>query len=189
MYPSSFLNRNRPIKRTVSTKPRGKGKGREITYERDIICLPKSFGAHKDLIEKPKTKMKRQFLVRNKLVGKLKILSSMDEEEVFYEIRSIFRKPMRGDESFQFKILQPCGGDSRSLMLPEVSETYRYTAGAVAGRNAKTPVYILAEDPLKVKLLIHNAARFTMHTTWGKLLILHAMLNRTQVYSNVNRKL
>ena len=35
-------------------------------------------------------------------------------------------------------------------MAPKVSESYRWTAGAVAGRNSKTPIYILAEDDLQV---------------------------------------
>lgn len=51
------------------------------------------------------------------------------------------------DDKFQFKIMQPCGGDSRTLMAPKVSESYRLTAGAVAGRNSKTPIYIMHGGP------------------------------------------
>ena len=74
----------------------------------------------------------------------------MNEEKIFMEIRSVFHGPMSYDDEFQFTILQPCGGDSRTLMAPKVSESYRWTAGAVAGRNSKTPIYILAEDDLQV---------------------------------------
>ena len=74
----------------------------------------------------------------------------MSESEIFDEIRSVFRVPMDNDDAFQFKILQSSGGESRCLMVPELSHSYQWTASAVAGRNAKTPIYILAEDPLVV---------------------------------------
>ena len=35
-------------------------------------------------------------------------------------------------------------------MIPELSHSYRWTASAVAGRNAKTPIYIIADEPLEV---------------------------------------
>ena len=53
-------------------------------------------------------------------------------------------------EDFKFKILQSSGGDSRSLIVPELSHSYKWSASAVAGRNAKTPIYILAEEELQV---------------------------------------
>ena len=63
---------------------------------------------------------------------------------------SVFSTPMGGDDQFLFKILQSSGGDSCNLMVPEMSLSYRWTATTVAGRNAKTPIYTLAEDPLLV---------------------------------------
>ena len=39
-------------------------------------------------------------------------------------------------------------------MVPVLSESYKWTASAVAGRNAKVPIYILAEDQLEV--CVHN---------------------------------
>ena len=42
----------------------------------------------------------------------------MSEEEIFMEIRSVFHGLSGYDDEFQFKILQPCGGDSRTLMTP-----------------------------------------------------------------------
>ena len=94
------------------TSSNSKGKGKLITYERDIVCLPKWFG------------------------------------------RSVFRGPMDGDELFQFRILQSSGGDSRRLMIPVLSSSYKWTSHAVAGRNAKVPIYILAEDRLEVIVFI-----------------------------------
>ena len=76
----------------------------------------------------------------------------MEEEDVFREIQSVFRTPMNNDDQFQFKILQPSGGDSRNLVVPELSPSYRWTAAAIAGRNARTPIYILAVDQLMVSV-------------------------------------
>ena len=69
---------------------------------------------------------------------------------MFDEIRSVFHSPMNDNSDFQFTILQSSGGDSRTLMVPELSDSYRWTAGSLAGRNAKTPIYILANDDLQV---------------------------------------
>ena len=80
----------------------------------------------------------KHFLTVNKLLGKIQLNSSMGEDEIFDEIRSVFHVPMHGDSGFLFKILQPSGDDSRSLMIPELSHSYWWTASAVAGRNAKT---------------------------------------------------
>ena len=74
----------------------------------------------------------------------------MSEREIFREITSVFKVPMGNDSLFYFKILQTTGGRSKSLTMPAVSPTFKWTASAVAGRNAKTPIYILAKDELKV---------------------------------------
>ncbi len=55
-----------------------------------------------------------------------------------------------GDSLFDFKFLQCTGGKSKHLMLPSVSPGFKWTASAVAGKNAKTPIYILAREELMV---------------------------------------
>ena len=72
------------------------------------------------------------------------------KEYIFDEICSVFRGPMDDNDDFRFQILQPSGGDSRCLMIPELSDSYKWTPSAVAGRNAKAPIYILAGDRLNV---------------------------------------
>ena len=152
-YPSAFLQRHaNKMLGTVATQSSKKGKGKMYTYERDIVCLPKQFAKQEDLIGIPRKKDVRHFLAVNKLVGKIQLRSDMEETDIFDEIWSVFRVPMDHDDEFQFTILQPSGGDSRSLMVPELSHSYQWTSGAIAGRNAKTPIYILAEDQLKVCL-------------------------------------
>lgn len=131
-------------------KTTAKKKGRVVTYERDIICLPRSFVKQGNLIDIPRKRSVRQALAINKLVGKIQLDSAMSQADIFHEVRSVFRTPMRGDNFFRFKVLQSSGGDSRNLVIPEVSKSYRWTASAFAGKNAKTPVYIMAMDDLNV---------------------------------------
>ena len=57
---------------------------------------------------------------------------------------------MREDPIFPFTVLQAAGGTSKSLMIPSLSTSYRWTASAVAGKNAKVPIYTLAEADLEV---------------------------------------
>ena len=125
---------------------------RAVTFERDIVCLPRSFGKEGSLIDIPRKKSIRHFLAINKLVGKIQINSSMKQSDLFREVRSVFRTPMGDDNHFQFKVLQSAGGDSRNLIVPQLSPSYRWTASALAGKNAKCPIYVLALDKLKVCL-------------------------------------
>ena len=65
-------------------------------------------------------------------------------------ILHVFSDAMGGDSDFPFTILQPAGGASRSLVVPSLSSSFRWTASTVAGKNAKVPIYILAGADLKV---------------------------------------
>ena len=55
----------------------------------------------------------------------------MTELQIFDEIRSIFRSPMNEDVEFSIRILQMSGGGSKTLTIPVVSSTYKWTASAV----------------------------------------------------------
>ena len=61
--PSAFLATQRLKVR--DNQRSGKGKGKFLSYDRDIMCLPKSFGEQSDLIKIPK-KSVREFLAINK---------------------------------------------------------------------------------------------------------------------------
>ena len=143
-FPSSFLRKHALHQQTSSKK------SRVYVYDRDIICLPKTFVAKGGLIRIPRRQNDRKFLVTNKLIGKVQLKSPMTEREIFQEIRSVFRTPMGYDKRFRFTVLQTSGRDSKCLMVPELSRSYKWTASAIAGRNAKVPIYILAEDELQV---------------------------------------
>ena len=72
----------------------------------------------------PNLKEGTKTLAANKLIGKIQLRSDMDEEEMFSEICSVFNWPMDEDDTFPFTILQSSGGDSRILMVPELSHSY-----------------------------------------------------------------
>ena len=114
------------------------------------MCLPRQFARQGNLIDIPRKRHIRQKLAINKLVGKIQVNSSMTQSDIFMEVRSVFRTPMNSDDCFRFKVLQSSGGDSRNLVIPELSSTYRWTASAFVSKNAKIPIYILAVDDLKV---------------------------------------
>ena len=120
-----------------------------LTYERDIICLPKNMRG-KGNIKIPRSRCAREMLAKNGLIGKVALTSDMGEDEIRSEICSVFHTAMREDPIFPFTILQPAGGTSKSLTIPSLSTSYRWTASAVAGKNAKVPIYILAEADLEV---------------------------------------
>ena len=95
----------------------------------------------------------RDYLARKGLIGKIHLTSDMSEKEIFREIRSVFKKPMDCNRSFIFDVLQQTGGSSKSLTVPSVSSSYKWTASAVAGKNAKVPIYIIAREKLTVMIL------------------------------------
>ena len=69
---------------------------------------------------------------------------------------------MREDPIFPFTVLQAAGGTSKSLMIPSLSTSYRWTASAVAGKNAKVPIYILAEAELEVEQISDRISSLSM---------------------------
>ena len=87
-FPSSFLHKKRQEQPSKSH--------RVYTYDRDIVCLPRSYIQCGGLIQVPRKKNDRKFLVANKLIGKVRLRSDMDEEDVFDEIRSVFKSRLTG---------------------------------------------------------------------------------------------
>ena len=138
--PSSFLSQK---------KYSSKKKERIFTYDRDIICLPKSYGKGSS-IPVPRS---RNVLASNGLIGKIRVTSEMSESEIFDEIRSVFSQPMNGDPNFRFDVLQSAGGRCKSLVVPSTSESFQWTASAIAPKNTKMPIYIIAREQLTLVML------------------------------------
>lgn len=74
------------------------------------------------------------------MVGQLHLESDWSESEVIAEIRSTFSDNVTEDVQFQF--LQFTGTGTKSLMVPKVSSSYKWTPKEVAGR-ADRPIYLL----------------------------------------------
>lgn len=140
VLPSKFLTKRNAITKRSNSKTKEK----VFTYDRDIICLPKSYGRSSNI---PIPRSRTQ-LSKNGLIGKIRLTSDMTQEDIFDEIRSVFRGPMQGSSTFLFDVLQPAGGHSKSLTIPALSDSFKWTASAIVSKNAKVPLYVLAKEPL-----------------------------------------
>ncbi len=133
-----------------------------VEYDRDIICLPNSMNVNMHSTVKdqsqcvsipiPRSEKTRNFLAANGLIGKIHFDSTMSEEDLFMEVRSVFSHAMGNSSTFAFDVLQTAGGCSKTLTVPSVSSSFHWTASALVGKNLKMPIYIMAIDELKVKL-------------------------------------
>ena len=142
--PSTFLERRTKVKKSKQE--------RIYSYERDIVCLPSYYKSKMcgNCLPIPRGNKCRQYLAKHGLLGKITLTSDMTENEIFEEVSSVFTDSFGGRADFKFQILQPTGGFSKSLTVPKISSQYRWSASSVAGKNAKVPIYILAQEPLKV---------------------------------------
>ena len=149
------------MKRKVSGSAGGKSKKSKnsiTTWDRDIICLPRTSKKEDNYIPYPRGKFRAR-LGRDGLVGKVHLTSNMTVEEVGKEIRSAFEFAMGGDYSFPFKYLQATGGGVRGLTIPSVSASFKWTVQQVAKLgNQRHTIYILAEDDLKLRGEMVNRA-------------------------------
>lgn len=76
--PSSFGKRIRSIQAEYSKKTKSK----VHSYDRIIICLP-NFMRKGDTVSIPRSLESREFLGRNKLIGRIHLDSNMEEDEIF----------------------------------------------------------------------------------------------------------
>lgn len=82
-------------------------------------------------------------------MGKIHLVSTMSVEEVESEVRSVFSRPMGGRSDFPFVYLQSTGSGTRTLTVPSVSPSFRWTAQQVAKLGSSTQaVYIMAKELL-----------------------------------------
>ena len=138
-----------------------------VTWDRTIICLPSCYPecskSGKDIAIPRK---KRAILAANGLIGKIHLESDWTEDDAFAEIRSVFSEAMENDTLFPFKMLLPTGSGTKSLTVPSLSHSFKWTPKEVAGKAGST-IYILAEKSLKVQVYkhtyIHAYARTCMH--------------------------
>ena len=118
----------------------------------------------------------REALCEAGLIGRIRLTSDMSEEEIFDEIRSVFKIPMEENKHFEFDILQSTGGSTKNLVVPALSISYQWTASAIAPKNVKTPIYILAKEPLKVVLQVI----FSISCALKRHLCIHSLLTASR---------
>lgn len=134
-------------------KEKNAKKRKVVSWDRDIICLPKTTrkGELATVLPYPRKKF-RSNLGAWGLIGKIHLNSEMSVDDVENEIRSVFRIPMNNDKKFPFTYLQPTGEGNYSLTVPSVSASYQWTAQQVAKlANSRGCVYIMALDDLDIQ--------------------------------------
>lgn len=73
----------------------------------------------------------------------------MMSSDILDEIRSVFRPQMGNRADFAFEFLQPTGSGTATLVVPNVSASFDWTAQQVAKlSNAKGSIFILVKDKL-----------------------------------------
>ena len=92
----------------------------------------------------------RESLYEDGLIGKIRLTSEMSEDDIFAEIRSVFQVPMAGNDRFCLMCCRVREVQIRHLLF----QRYQAHTSAIAPRNAKTPIYILAREPLKVRKIL-----------------------------------
>ena len=90
ILPSSFL------------KKKGKATVQQV-WDKDIICLPKGHISNPQFIPIPKGK-NRVELAKMGLVGKIRLNSGMEEDDIRQEVRSVFSKQMGHRATFPFQV-------------------------------------------------------------------------------------
>ena len=109
VLPSMFLGR----RGCSQSGPKSK-RAKATTYDRDIVCPPKSYLAQGGRYAIPRRET-RADLASKGLIGKLRLVSEMEEDEIMAEIRSVFAEAMGNDPDFPFVLLQRCGPGSNTL--------------------------------------------------------------------------
>ena len=113
------------------------------------MCLPFSYAKYCSTpnggISIPRKK--KSVLAAHGLIGKVHLESNWSEDEVYDEIRSVFSEPMSNDSTFPFDILQYTGAGSKSLAVPALSSSFKWTPREVAGRRGTT-IYIVCKKNL-----------------------------------------
>ena len=82
------------------------------------ICLPNDF-SNTNIINIPRNSQ-RESLSKDGLSGRIRLTSDMTEDEIFSEIRSVFRVPMANNDQFTFDVLQSTGGQNKTIQFVQV---------------------------------------------------------------------
>ena len=143
----SLFSRRRGCSQLGGNKTKKAKTAKTTTYDRDVVCLPSSYPSQNGRFVIPR-KEKRAEMASHGLIGKLRLVSDMFEEEIMAEVRSVFATPMRNDPSFPFVFLQRCGPGSNALAAPSLSLSFSWTAKEVVRLAGQGCLYVKAESDL-----------------------------------------
>ena len=82
----SLFSRRRSCSQQEGAKAK---KSRTITYDLDVMCLPNSYPSKNGRYAIPRME-KRAELASQGLIGKLRLVSNMSEDDNMAEVRSVF---------------------------------------------------------------------------------------------------
>lgn len=135
---------------------------RLVTWDRTILCIPKS--SSKSILSIPRGKA-RTHLQSNGLCGKIRLTSDMNECDILEEIRSTFKDAMGHNPNFPIQFLQTGGGGSKSLSVPSVSSSFSLTAKEVAKLSGQGCLYVQALADLRLPLATSDEVDLTGNDT------------------------
>ena len=142
----SVVGRKRRNRSAVASRAKN---SKVVSWDRNIVCLPFCYSkwcrTPSSGIAIPRKK--KCILAAHGLVGKVHLESDWSEDDVFNEIRSVFSEPMNNDPAFPFDMLQLTGTGTKTLGVPALSSSFRWTPKEVAGR-ADSTIYILCKKNL-----------------------------------------
>lgn len=165
---------------SISLKRRSgntKGKKPKTTlYDRDIVCLPFSYPSSGGRYAIPR-KESRAFLASQGLIGKIRLSSDMDEDEILREIRSVFSVAMAYDTTFPITLLQWCGSGVNALAVPSLSQSFAWTAREVIRLAGQGCIYVKAEKELILpecqrNVIVSMTCIFYLTNIYGPVLLL-----------------
>ena len=126
-------------------------KAKTTTYDRDVVCLPNSYPSQVGRYVIPRRET-RADLASKGLIGKLRLVSDMSEDDIFAEVRSVFGTAMGHDPDFPFVFLQRCCPGSNTLTAPSISSSFSWTAKEVVRLAGQGCLYVRAESDLEIVL-------------------------------------
>ena len=141
-------------------------KPRVTTYDQDIVCLPFSYPSTGGRYAIPR-KDTRANLASNGLIGKIRLASNMEEDEIMDEIRSVFASAMGHDCTFPFSLLQRCGPGINALTAPSLSLSFSWTTREVIRLAGQGCIYVKAERELVVprQVEVHVSSKVMVSMT------------------------
>ena len=123
----------------------------------EISCLPFAYPSRSGHYAIPR-KDTRANLASSGLIGKIRLVSDAEEDDIMSEIRSVFASAIVHDLAFPFTLLQKCGPGTKSLTAPSLSLFFSWTAREVIRMAGQGCIYVKAACELVMPKRDHDVA-------------------------------